>query len=101
MVITKEHWLPSEEELTVEEVKIGTPALRAGSFQYGKYCEDVNNEFMLCRLEEKDPRKCLGQGKEVTACALKFFRLVKKHCQEEFHQYANCIDKSSVDLNPR
>jgi NADH dehydrogenase (ubiquinone) 1 alpha subcomplex subunit 8 len=53
---------------------------------------------MLCREEEKDPRKCLGEGKAVTACTLNFFRAVKKNCAEEFTDYANCIDQSSNNL---
>lgn len=56
---------------------------------------------MLCREEECDPRKCLNEGKDVTACSLEFFRLVKKWCHAEFTQYANCLDKSSADLGYR
>jgi NADH dehydrogenase (ubiquinone) 1 alpha subcomplex subunit 8 len=44
MVITKDVTLPSEEELTVPvEIKLSGPALRAGAFHLGKYCENVNN----------------------------------------------------------
>ena len=50
---------------------------------------------MLCKDEERDPRKCINEGKEVTSCAFNFFRKVKANCAEEFTQYANCIDKSS------
>lgn len=56
-------------------------------------------EFMLCRMEEKDPRKCLAEGKAVTACTMDFFRKVKGSCLNEFNQYANCIDKSSGDYS--
>jgi hypothetical protein len=55
-------------------------------------------EFMLCRRELKDPRKCISEGKAVTSCALDFFRNVKKTCSKEFTQYANCLDKSSTKL---
>jgi NADH dehydrogenase (ubiquinone) 1 alpha subcomplex subunit 8 len=50
---------------------------------------------MLCKLEEDDPRRCINEGKSVTACTLDFFKQLKKHCKEEFNQYYNCIDKSS------
>ena len=53
---------------------------------------------MLCRVEENDPRKCINEGKVVTACTLDFFRKVKKACLAEFNQYAQCIDKSSGDF---
>ncbi|CAK1548819.1 unnamed protein product [Leptosia nina] len=98
MTITNDVVLPEDSELTVQEVDLSTSTLRAGSFHLGKYCEQVNNEFMLCRFEEKDPRKCLNEGKAVTACTLEFFRKVKKTCLAEFNQYAHCIDKSSGDM---
>lgn len=53
---------------------------------------------MLCRDEEKDPRKCINQGKDVTSCSFEFFRLIKKSCHAEFTQYAKCLDKSSSDM---
>ena len=59
MVLTKDVWLPSEAELSVEEVPLGTPSLRAGAMHLGKICEAQNNEFMLCRNDIQDPRKCL------------------------------------------
>ncbi|XP_013136704.1 PREDICTED: NADH dehydrogenase [ubiquinone] 1 alpha subcomplex subunit 8-like [Papilio polytes] len=101
MVVTNNVVLPEDSELTVEEVNLSTATLRAGSFHLGKYCENQNNEFMLCRFEEKDPRKCINEGKAVTACTLEFFRKVKKTCLAEFNQYANCIDKSSGEYSFR
>ncbi|CRK90926.1 CLUMA_CG004615, isoform A [Clunio marinus] len=95
---TEDIYLPPDEELTVPEVNLSSPALRAGSFHMGKYCENQNNEFMLCRDELDDPRKCIAEGRAVTACALEFFRKVKKSCYEEFTQYTTCLDKSSGDL---
>lgn len=43
MVVTNDHILPTEEELTVTEVELSTPALRAGAFHLGKSCENENN----------------------------------------------------------
>lgn len=97
-MVTKDFPLPTEEELTVEEINLSTSALRAGAFHLGKYCEVPSQEYVLCKLEEKDKRKCLDEGKVLTACGLDFFRLVKKSCVDEFTQFANCIDKSSVDF---
>lgn len=102
MVITNDITLPSEEELTTQELNLSSAALRAGAFHLGKQCEYQNNEFMLCRKEMDDPRACLNEGKDVTNCALDFFRSVKKTCHEEFMQYATCLDKSSrhMDFQP-
>lgn len=95
MVLTDKVKLPSNEELTVPEVNLSFPVLQAAAFHLGKYCEWKNNEFMLCKHEEKDTRKCLKEGREVTACAIEFFQKIKKHCRKEFDQYSYCIDKSS------
>lgn len=40
---TADNILPSDEELTVPEVNLSSPALRAGAFHMGKYCENQNN----------------------------------------------------------
>ncbi|XP_068621950.1 NADH dehydrogenase [ubiquinone] 1 alpha subcomplex subunit 8 [Battus philenor] len=101
MVVTANVVLPEDSELTVDEVNVTTATLRAASFHLGKYCENANNEFMLCRFEENDPRKCINEGKAVTACTMEFFQKVKKACMAEFNQYANCIDKSSGDYSFR
>ncbi|GJQ76613.1 Ndufa8 [Trypoxylus dichotomus] len=96
MGITDDTYLPSEEELTVPEVNVSGPVLKAAAHHLGNACLNENNEFMLCRNELGDPRKCLQEGKAVTNCALNFFRQVKHNCYEEFNQYVRCIDKSST-----
>lgn len=95
MVITDKISIPENEELTTQEVNVSGVVLRAASFHLGKYCEYFNNEFMLCRKELDDPRKCLGEGKAVTKCSLDFFQKVKSSCFREFTDYYNCVDKSS------
>lgn len=99
MVILKEVKLPECHSLDVEEVNLSTATLLSAGPYVGKVCEAVNNEFMLCRQETKDPRACLNQGRQVTACALSVFRSIKKECKDEFNQYANCVDKSSGDYS--
>jgi NADH dehydrogenase (ubiquinone) 1 alpha subcomplex subunit 8 len=47
MVVTADVYLPPEEELTVQEVNLSGPALRAGAFHYGKFCEFENNVRVL------------------------------------------------------
>ncbi|XP_015921868.1 NADH dehydrogenase [ubiquinone] 1 alpha subcomplex subunit 8 [Parasteatoda tepidariorum] len=91
MPFTEDFYLPSEEELTVQEVNLSAPYLKAGALHFGKYCDTQCKEFMLCRKEENDPRRCLKEGKEVTACGLEFFQKVKQHCKDEFNDYADCI----------
>lgn len=43
MVVTVDTQLPSDDELTVPELKLSGPALRAGAFHLGKYCQDTFN----------------------------------------------------------
>lgn len=56
------------------QVKVSSAVLKAAAHHYGAQCDKPNKEFMLCRWEEKDPRRCLEEGKLVNQCALKFFR---------------------------
>ena len=117
MVLTKDIWLPTDAELTVEEVPLGTPSLRAGAMHLGKACEVQNNEFMLCRSETQDPRlvtttemaadiiapmfsprKCIQEGKDVTSCSMEFFRKVKSMCAAEFMTYATCLERGSSNM---
>ncbi|KAJ2953357.1 hypothetical protein O0L34_g947 [Tuta absoluta] len=101
MVITKDLKLPSCQELKVKEVNLSSAHLMAAAPYLGKYCEAVNNEFMLCRKENGDnPIPCVKTGKLVTSCTLEFFKKVKKCCRHEHDQYANCIDKSSGNYQP-
>lgn len=95
MVVGLKVPLPTYQELEVEEITLGAPTLKAGAFHLGKYCEEKNDEFMLCRQEE-GRAKCINEGKEVTACTMEFFRKLKKSCSKELKNYANCIDQSSV-----
>lgn len=40
---TNDVTLPLEDELTVPEINLSSPALRAGAFHLGKFCESQNN----------------------------------------------------------
>ncbi|CAL8277901.1 unnamed protein product [Merluccius merluccius] len=88
--------LPTLEELNVDEVNVSSAVLKAAAHHYGSQCNEPNKEFMLCRWEEKDPRKCLEEGRKVNACALNFFRQIKGNCAESFTQYWTCLDYSSI-----
>lgn len=95
MVVTKDVNLPEFTALNVQEVDLSTATLMSAGPYLGKDCEGVNNEFMLCRYESRDPRACLDLGKKVTTCTMQFFKKVKSKCLHEFNQYAHCVDKSS------
>nr|XP_031306241.1 NADH dehydrogenase [ubiquinone] 1 alpha subcomplex subunit 8 isoform X1 [Camelus dromedarius] len=90
--------LPTLEDLKVQEVKVSSSVLKAAAHHYGAQCDKPNKEFMLCRWEEKDPRRCLEEGKLVNKCALDFFRQIKLHCAEPFTEYWTCLDYSGLQL---
>ncbi|XP_060010414.1 NADH dehydrogenase [ubiquinone] 1 alpha subcomplex subunit 8 [Lagenorhynchus albirostris] len=90
--------LPTLEDLKVQEVKVSSSVLKAAAHHYGAQCDKPNKEFMLCRWEEKDPRRCLEESKLVNQCALDFFRQIKQHCSEPFTEYWTCIDYSGLQL---
>ncbi|ESO96503.1 hypothetical protein LOTGIDRAFT_115810 [Lottia gigantea] len=92
MAFTNDDYLPTFEELTVPEIHLTSSVLVSGAHLYGKYCDNINKEFMLCFQEESDPRKCVSEGKQVTNCAFEFYGKVKKNCHEEFTSYWKCID---------
>jgi len=99
MPVTDGYIIPPDEEMTVQEITISSPVLRAAATYLGKYCDEKCKEYELCRVEEADPRKCLGEGKEVTACGIEFFQKVKNTCADELTTFAKCIDWNSWNMN--
>ncbi|XP_003728171.1 NADH dehydrogenase [ubiquinone] 1 alpha subcomplex subunit 8 [Strongylocentrotus purpuratus] len=90
--------LPSKVELDVPEVPLTSSALKAGAHHFGRQCDKANKEFMLCREEEKDPRKCLEEGRQVTACSFKFFNQIRTHCNESFTEHWTCLDYNKQEF---
>jgi len=39
-------WLPSYEELEVQEIEMSTPVLRAGAHHFGKYCDNQSKVLL-------------------------------------------------------
>ena len=83
----------TRQDLEAEEVNVTSAVLMGAAGHYGKYCERVNEAFMECRTDSKDPRKCLAEGREVTRCALEFFRVVKSSCNDVFAAHWTCLDE--------
>ncbi|WAR04238.1 NDUA8-like protein [Mya arenaria] len=69
MALSRDKYIPSQEELTIPEVQISSIILKAASLYMGKYCDNEYKEFALCRDENKDPRPCINEGKQVTRCS--------------------------------
>jgi len=53
-------WLPSKEELTVRELNLSSPVLKAGAHHFGKYCDEPSKvsagAYMgICLLLDLNP----------------------------------------------
>lgn len=101
MTLTDDIYLPSDEEINHKEIPLTHNFFLSSAMWLGKYCDNECKEFMLCRKEEKDPRKCLGYGHQVTDCGLEFFKKVKKTCRDELEWYTKCLDFSGSQPNFR
>lgn len=87
------------EQLDVEELKVTSAVLVGAAHHYGEYCRKENDAFMNCRIDTKDPRKCLEEGKNVTRCATEFFKKIKGGCNEEFTEHWTCLDYKNQRLS--
>ncbi len=85
------------EQLDFEELKVTSAILVATAHHYGGFCSKENDAFMDCRIDTKDPRKCLEEGKRVTNCARKFFEKVKGSCNVEFTKHWTCLDYNNQE----
>ncbi|EXX66366.1 hypothetical protein RirG_124450 [Rhizophagus irregularis DAOM 197198w] len=47
----------------VEEVGATSAPLKSASFFIGAYCKDFNDDFMLCKNENNDPKHCLKEDR--------------------------------------
>merc|ERR1712023_611459 len=79
-------------DLETEELKVTSAVLYAGANAMAVDCKDEFKTFMEKRWELRDPRKTVEEGKDVTKCAVNFFRKLKANCQDEFNTYWKCID---------
>lgn len=53
----------------VEEIGTTSAPLKSASFFLGEHCAKYNEDFMLCKNENRDPGHCLKEGRRVTRCA--------------------------------
>ena len=52
------------------ELKQNGATLLALASLFGKYCDRVNDKFILCKAEDENPAHCADIGKLVTQCSL-------------------------------
>lgn len=53
----------------VQEIRQLGPQLLSASKLIGKYCDEINDQFILCKAQNDNPLNCFEIGKEVTKCS--------------------------------
>ncbi|KAJ9098789.1 hypothetical protein QFC19_006266 [Naganishia cerealis] len=79
----------------VDELGVTSAPLKSASFAIGEYCKDVNEDFMLCKQESRDPAHCLKEGRKVTRCAQELVRKIRDNCNAEFERHWQCLEKNN------
>ncbi len=55
--------------MSVQELTTTQTPLLSAAFFIGQFCKDYNDDFMLCKRDNTDPRACALEGRKVTRCA--------------------------------
>ncbi|KAI0092167.1 NADH dehydrogenase, alpha subcomplex, subunit 8 [Irpex rosettiformis] len=76
----------------VQELGVTSGPLKSAAFFIGAYCKDYNDDFMLCKAENRDPAHCLKEGRRVTRCAQDLITKMRENCLAEFDKHWNCLE---------
>jgi len=79
----------------VDEVGVTSAPLKSASFFIGQYCKEVNEDFMLCKSESRDPGHCLKEGRKVTRCAAELISKMRDTCLAEFDAHWQCLENNN------
>ncbi|ORY32834.1 hypothetical protein BCR39DRAFT_464226 [Naematelia encephala] len=79
----------------VDELGVTSAPLKSASFFIGDYCKEVNEDFMLCKSETRDPAHCLAEGRKVTRCAADLIGKVRASCLKEFDAHWQCLENNN------
>jgi len=82
---------------TVQEVGTTSAPLKSAAFFIGGYCKDYNEDFMLCKSENRKPEHCLREGRKVTRCATKAIEKLRENCASEFEKHWQCLELNNQE----
>ncbi|KAI5475804.1 hypothetical protein MNV49_000815 [Pseudohyphozyma bogoriensis] len=82
----------------VDELGVTSAPLKTASFFIGAHCKDYNEDFMLCKAENRDPEHCLKEGRRVTRCAQDLITKVRSTCLKEFDAHWNCLERNNQEF---
>ncbi|KAF9462001.1 hypothetical protein BDZ94DRAFT_1166681 [Collybia nuda] len=81
----------------VEELGATSAPLKSAAFFIGAYCKDYNEDFMLCKAENRDPAHCLKEGRRVTRCATDLITKMRENCLQQFEAHWNCLERNNQE----
>jgi len=83
---------PEAAQPHVPEVGATSAPLKSAAFFIGAYCKEYNDDFMLCKGENRNPEHCLKEGRRVTRCAIDLIEKLRENCATEFQRHWECLD---------
>lgn len=57
----------------IQEIAQTGAFLLAASRVVGRHCDDLNDQFIICKATHANPAFCVEQGKRVTSCSLSVY----------------------------
>ncbi|TFK62715.1 Ndufa8, NADH-ubiquinone oxidoreductase complex I 19kd subunit [Pluteus cervinus] len=81
----------------VDELGVTSAPLKSAAFFIGAHCKDFNDDFMLCKSENRDPAHCLKEGRRVTRCARDLINKMRDSCLKEFDAHWTCLEKNNQE----
>ncbi|EKM79993.1 NdufA8, NADH-ubiquinone oxidoreductase complex I 19kd subunit [Agaricus bisporus var. burnettii JB137-S8] len=81
----------------VPELGLTSAPLKSSAFFIGAYCKEFNEDFMLCKNENRDPAHCLKEGRRVTRCATDLIDKMRENCLKQFEDHWNCLDRNNQE----
>ncbi|SGY67849.1 BQ5605_C004g02815 [Microbotryum silenes-dioicae] len=79
----------------VDELGVTSAPLKSASFFIGEHCQKYNEDFMLCKAEDRNPEHCLKEGRKVTRCAQDLITKVRSTCLAEFNAHWECLERNN------
>ncbi|KAK0499555.1 NADH dehydrogenase alpha subcomplex subunit 8 [Armillaria luteobubalina] len=83
----------------VDEIGATSGPLKSAAFFIGAHCKEYNEDFMLCKAENRDPAHCLKEGRRVTRCAADLLTKMRENCAKQFETHWNCLERNNQALN--
>ncbi|SCZ92594.1 BZ3500_MvSof-1268-A1-R1_Chr5-2g08012 [Microbotryum saponariae] len=82
----------------VDELGVTSAPLKSASFFIGEHCQKYNEDFMLCKAENRNPEHCLKEGRKVTRCAQDLITKVRSTCLAEFNAHWECLERNNQEF---